>query len=200
MGGEINMQSEMEEAIWTAHTLFDRQLVTGSSANISFRQGDTVYISRSGAIFGRLGAPDFVRADMNGSWAEGQRPSKEFPLHLSLYRSQPQTRAVIHTHSFYTTLWSCLPDLDSGELFPCYTPYLNMQFQDIKVVPYHKPGSQELFQAFGQAADNRADGYILKNHGAVATGRTMLETFSKVEELETSARLAWELRGSSFSF
>ncbi len=169
--------------------------VTGSAGNISFLYDNEVYISKSGTLFGRLSDTGFAKVRLDGTILENGNPSKEYPMHLELYQKQ-NIKAVLHTHSFYTTLWSCLEQLDTDELIPSYTPYLNMQFKKIKQVPYDKPGSEELFQAFAAVADNEADGYILKNHGAFVTGNSMQEAYAKLAELETSAKMAWYLNGT----
>ena len=129
----------MEEAIWTARQLYSDGMVQGSAGNISFRLDDRIFISGSGTLFARLTREDFVEMDLDGQNKGAGTPSKEYPLHLALYQCQPQTKAVIHTHSFYTTLWSCMQKTDQEEIFPSYTPYLKMQFQSIGRVPYALP-------------------------------------------------------------
>lgn len=186
-----------KEAVWTAHQLYSDHLAGGSSGNISFRLEDKIFISKSGTIFGRITEEDFIPINMNGTVLGDGIPSKEYPLHLALYRCQPETAAVIHTHSFYTTLWSCLRGSAASEGFPHYTPYLSMQFRNIIRIPYAPPGSSELFSAFSQRTRPSADGYLLENHGAVVSGSTLLKAYSKIHELETSAKLAWFLQNTS---
>ena len=40
-----------------------------------------------------------------------------------------------------------------------------------------------------------SDAYLLKQHGPVVAGRTILDAFYGLEELEESAKTAWYLRG-----
>lgn len=58
--------------------------------------------------------------------------------------------AVIHTHSFYSTLWSCLKHENEKDIMPEYTPYLKMKIGTIGLIPYAKPGSTELFTYFAE--------------------------------------------------
>jgi len=70
-----------------------------------------------------------------------------------------------------------------------------MRLGTVGLVPYAKPGSQELFGAFAQRL-HRSDGFLLANHGPVVGGTDLFSAFYNLEELEESARVAWTLRGS----
>lgn len=189
MTGEL--ENKLETAIWTAKTLFDRQKVSGSSANISFIHEGNIYISASGTCFGRLTQESFSCVAPDGT-RKGPAPSKELPLHRIYYGKSDKIQAVIHTHSFYSTLWSCLPHSDSTDVIPEYTPYLRMKLGTVGLVPYAKPGSEDLFALFKEAV-GKSDGFLLANHGSVVGGKDMLSAFYIIEELEESARIAWEL-------
>lgn len=186
------------QAVSIAHCLFERGKVTGSTGNISFRAGDVVYVSSSGGSFGFIGPDDFVALDLQGraAGAAGGKPSKEWPLHLAVYAEHPDVMAVLHTHSFYSTLWSCLPHADEKDCIPRYTPYLQMKLGKVSLVPYAPPGSEALFAAFQERVHD-GKGWLLKNHGPVVAGKTLFDAFYGLEELEESARLAWELRNEA---
>ncbi|HEY8530003.1 MAG TPA: class II aldolase/adducin family protein [Paenibacillaceae bacterium] len=187
------LERKFQDAIWVGKALFDRNKVSGSSANMSFLHDGKVYITGSGTCFGRLTKDDFAVTTPDGEHLAGIKPSKELPLHLALYRNKPDVRAVIHTHSFYSTLWSCLPHENERDIMPEYTPYLRMRVGTIGLIPYGKPGSQTLFRYFEERVLD-SDGYILQNHGPVVGGSDILDAFFNLEELEESARIAWELR------
>jgi ribulose-5-phosphate 4-epimerase/fuculose-1-phosphate aldolase len=120
-------------------------------------------------------------------------PSKELPLHKIYYEKSNAIQAVIHTHSFYSTLWSCLPHENVKDVIPEYTPYLKMKLGTVGLIPYGKPGSQALFDLFAKGV-NDSDGYILKNHGPLVGDKDLMSAFYCLEELEESARIAWNLR------
>ena len=185
----MTFEEKQEQALWTAHSLFQRGKVSGSTANLSFRDGDTVYITAGGSCFGRLTAADLVPLAMDGTPLSSQKPSKEWPLHLALYR-KPEIEAVLHTHSPFATLWSCLPDLDPDDALPGLTPYLKMRVGRVALVPFAQPGSQELFHLFRERLGD-TDCYLLARHGAVAANQTMLQAFYDLEELEETARISW---------
>lgn len=190
---DTELNKKYTDAVWAAKSLFNRGFVTGSSANMSFLHDDIVYITKSGSIFGRLTADDLCKIDLAGNSLDNNRPSKETPMHISLYKKSEHIKAIIHTHSFYATLWSCLPSIKEQDVIPSYTPYLDMQLGKIQLVPYYKPGTKELFSAFENALSD-TNGYILKNHGPIVGGNSIIDALSKIEELEISAKTAWYLR------
>jgi len=192
------LEKKLEDAVWTAHSLFERGKTSGSSANMSFRHQDQIYISASGSCFGTMKAEDFTVVSLDGTPLSDKKPSKEWPLHLALYEKSPDIGAVIHTHSTYSVLWSFVPSIAEEDCIPDHTPYLKMKLGTVGIIPYEKPGSEVLFSAFRERA-KKSDGYLLKNHGPVVPGKTILDAFYCLEELEESARIAWELYRAGLS-
>jgi ribulose-5-phosphate 4-epimerase/fuculose-1-phosphate aldolase len=197
------MREIIEQAIWVARSFYDRGKTSGSSANLSVRLGEDIYITVTGSCFGRLTEADFTRVSP-GAAAHGQRkPSWELPLHLALYARDKAIGAVIHIHSTYATLWSCLPHPDEDDVIPSYTPYLRAKLGCVASVPYAEPGSEELFAAFraragssnGRGPDGRGpNGYLLRNHGPIVAGETLMDAYFSMEELEEAAKIAWLLK------
>ncbi|MEH6996318.1 class II aldolase/adducin family protein, partial [Neobacillus drentensis] len=130
---------------------------------------------------------------MDGNQYDHLKPSKEWPLHLSVYKANPDTGAVLHTHSTYSVLWSCLPGLNESDCMPDHTPYLKMKLGTVGLIPYEKPGSKELFSVFEKRV-TASDGWLLSHHGPVVPGIDIMDAFFRLEELEESAKIAWELR------
>lgn len=182
-------EKSLDEAVWIAHALFERGKTSGTTANISFRCGESIYISRSGSCFGTLTKDDFVELSADWRSASGT-PSKELPLHLALYASCADTQAVIHTHAPYSTLWSCLAHENSRDVIPQYTPYLTMKLGAVVEVPYAPPGSEALFALMRERVGAER-GYLLSNHGPIVAGRSLMNAFECIEELEQSAWIAW---------
>lgn len=189
----MDKEAIIDQAIWVAHTLFARNKVTGSTANLSFYIDDLLYITSSGSCFGTLSREDFSVLDIGGNLLSGRKPSKELPLHLIMYRNKPEVKAVVHTHSFYSTLWSMEPAAKESDCVPPLTPYLQMKVGSVGLVPYALPGTQQLFDAFAEVVD-LSDGFILKNHGPVIGGKTIMDAFYGVEEIEEACKLAWHVK------
>lgn len=183
------LQKKLNEAVWVAHSLFERGKTSGSSANMSFLHEGNVYITASGSCFGTLTEEDFAVVTLEGKPLNGKKASKEFMLHKYYYEKDPAIQAVIHTHGPYAVLWSCRKFDKAEDVIPGYTPYLRMKVGKIGLVPYGEPGSEELFSAF-KASLPTGDGYLLKNHGGIIGGKSVMDAFYGIEELEESAKIA----------
>lgn len=88
----------------------------------------------------------------------------------------------------YAALVVGLPVL--GDI-PRYTPYLEMKLGAVVEIPYAPPGSQELFSLMRERVGTER-GYLLCNHGPIVAGRSLMNAFECLEELEQSSWLAWE--------
>lgn len=183
------------DAIWVARTLFSLGRATGSTGNLSFLHEGNVYISCGGSLFGTLSQADFAIVDGRGNVLGDRKPSKELPLHSILYEKDAALQAVIHTHSFYAVLWSCLSFENARDVVPAYTPYLRMRVGKIGQVSYAPPGSPQLADALRGCAPH-SEGYLLQNHGPLIGAKTMLDAFSGIEELEESCKIAWHIRAA----
>lgn len=186
------LQQKMDDAIWAARSLFERGKTSGSSANLSFLHENKIFISASGSCFGNLNYRDFAAVTVSGEQISERKPSKELTLHRMYYEKDPEIQAIIHTHGVYSVLWSCMEFERKTDIIPQYTPYLKMKVGNIGLIPYAKPGTEELFELF-QANLKNGDAYLLKNHGGMVGGKTIMDAFYGIEELEESARIAWEI-------
>lgn len=187
------LESKFADAIWSAASLFNRGKISGSAGNISFLHDGKIYISGSGTCFAKLQNSDFAVMGMDSTALTNTKPSKEFPLHLMMYRHKPELEAIIHTHSFFSVLWSCVQNGNTADSIPAYTPYLKMKVGKVGIVPYFTPGSQELFDAAEKIIDD-SDAFILSHHGPVVGGKSIMDAFYNLEELEESAKIAYCLK------
>lgn len=192
------LDEKIQDAIWIGKSLFERNKTSGSSANMSFFHEGNIYITRSGCCFGRMNPDSFAVLNMEGVPLSDAKASKEWPLHLHIYQKKPSVQAVIHTHGTYAVLWSFLPHDNETDVMPDDTPYLKMKLGSVGLIPYEKPGSKELFEAFDERIMD-SDGYLLKQHGAVVPGKNLMDAFYGLEELEETAKIAWLLRKSGNS-
>ena len=104
-----------EQICMLAKSMFDRGLTGGSTGNISARTPDGgLLMSPTGTSFGRLDPARLSRFGADGRQIEGDRPSKEMPLHTAFYDTRSQTGAVVHLHSCHSVALSTLPDVDEA--------------------------------------------------------------------------------------
>jgi ribulose-5-phosphate 4-epimerase/fuculose-1-phosphate aldolase len=175
-------------------SLYERGYAHGSAGNVSARIGEHVLVSPTNSCLGRLDPARLSKVTLAGAHVGGDKPSKEAPLHLGIYRERPDAGAVVHLHSTYATILSCLADTNPDDALPPITPYLAMRVGRVPMVPYHPPGSDALAEAVrAKAAQHRA--VLMANHGFVVAGKTFEDAVFNAEELEENAKLLVLTRG-----
>lgn len=176
-----------------AKSIFDRGLTSGASANMSIRIEDAWVMTPTNTCFGFLNERELSVVALDGTLLRGKKPSKEFRLHKAMYDQRPQDRCIIHLHSSYATMWSCLPCNSTSNCIPTYTPYLTMRLGPIALVPYFSPGDNQLADAVGEVAARHA-GVLMANHGPIVSAESVESCVYGMEELEESCKIAMHLR------
>lgn len=194
----MSAESQLRERICElARSMFDRGLTAGSTGNISARTEDGgLLVSPTGTSFGRLDPARLSRFDARGRQIDGDRPTKEMPLHSAFYETRGRTAAVVHLHSCHAVALSTLPNADTRDFLPPITPYAFMQMGRVQLLPYFRPGDPAIGDAVRGLAGKRS-AVMLANHGPVVAGLNLEAACNAIEELEATARLALLLRGTT---
>lgn len=178
-----------------AKSLFDRGLTHGSTGNISARTPDGgLLVSPTGTAFGRLDPARLSRFDAHGALIDGDKPTKEMPLHTAFYDTRSTAGAVVHLHSTHSVALSMLPDADPDDFLPPMTPYAIMKLGKVRLLPFFLPGDAAMGDAVRGLAGKRS-AVMLANHGPVVAGKDVEAACNAIEELEETAKLALLLRG-----
>lgn len=178
-----------------AKSMFDRGLTGGSTGNISARTDDGgLLVSPTGTSFGRLDPARLARFDANGRFVDGDKPTKEMPLHSAFYDTRKTTGAVVHLHSCHSVAWSMMPEVDPDNFLPPMTPYSIMKLGKVKLLPFFMPGDPAMGAAVRGLAGKRS-AVMLANHGPVVAGTDVEAACNAIEELEDTAKLAMLMRG-----
>lgn len=184
-----------EQICMLARSLFDRGLTHGSTGNISARTSDGgMLVSPTGTSFGRLDPARLSRFDASGSLIDGDKPTKEMPLHSAFYETRSNTGAVVHLHSCHSVALSMMPDVEADNFLPPLTPYGLMKLGRVKLLPFFLPGDPAMGEAVRGLAGKRS-AVMLANHGPVVAGKDVEAACNAIEELEDTARLAMMTRG-----
>ena len=184
-----------EEICKLAKSLFDRGLTHGSTGNISARTGDGgLLVSPTGTSFGRLDPGRLSRFDAHGNHIDGDKPTKEMPLHTAFYDTRTTAGAVVHLHSCHSVALSMMTDADEDNFLPPLTPYGIMKLGKVKLLPFFLPGDPAMGEAVRGLAGKRS-AVMLANHGPVVAGKDVEAACNAIEELEDTARLAMLTRG-----
>jgi ribulose-5-phosphate 4-epimerase/fuculose-1-phosphate aldolase len=167
-------------------------LSPGSSGNVSVRVGSRIIATPTGSSLRAVTERELAAtpADQEGA----PRPTKELPLHAAMYAAHPEATAVVHLHSPHATAIACLPATDDGfARLPPLTPYRVMRLGDVPLVPYARPGSDQLASGVAAVAPEHPV-LLLANHGPIVAAATLDSAIDLAEELETAAQLTLLLR------
>ncbi len=195
----MSAETRLRETICDfARSIFERGLTGGASGNISARTADGgLLVTPTGSSFGRLDPARLSRFDATGRLVDGDKPTKEMPLHSAFYETRgDRAGAVVHLHATHSVALSILPDSDPESLLPPLTAYSIMRLGRVQLLPYFRPGDPAMGDAVRSLAGKRS-AVVLANHGPVVAGRDLEAAVYAIEELEETARLALLTRGAN---
>ncbi len=172
------LEPEREQVVAHARRLRADGLVVGMSGNLSVRSGELVAVTPSAVDYDALEPGLVCVMGLDGSPVEGTLPpTSELPMHLAVYR-HTSAAAVVHTHSPYATVLSTVVDA-----LPPIHYLLATLGGPVRVAHYVTPGTHELAETILGALEGRS-GVLLQNHGALTTGESLEEAYSRSVTLE----------------
>lgn len=165
---------------------WERGLLSGFNGNVSMRIGKTVIITRSGAAKGFLKPGDLTTVDLETGRTTGPgKASTETPVHLEVYRNQPEAKAIVHTHPAHLLAFA-VKNGDTAIDLPLFEAAVYQSL--LTRVPAIQPGTPELGEAVGEAAKTHK-AIFMTNHGLVSWGADLVSALALNEELDTLAKL-----------
>lgn len=169
--------------------LYTRQLAHGSAGNLSVKLEDgCILVTPTNSSLGFLEEDRISKLSPNGELISGDKPSKEYFFHLSVYEERPAARAVVHLHSTYSVAVSCLCHEQTDDVLPPLTAYHVMRVGTLPLVRYFRPGDRALANEVKKVSrDHRS--MLLANHGPIVSGSSLEEAVYAYEELEETAKL-----------
>ena len=164
-------------------SLAARDMLIGSSGNVSAREDDAMLISPTGCDADTLDASQIVKMTLAGAHEGPYRPSSEWELHAAIYRTDPRAQVIVHTHSDHATALSCL-----NRPLPAFH-YNVAEFggEDVRCAPYATFGSPELARLATAAIAGRS-ACLLANHGMICHAPTALGALAAAIRLEALCR------------
>jgi 3-dehydro-4-phosphotetronate decarboxylase len=165
-----------------------RGLAIGTAGNLSVRLDDGYLVTPTNASLGRLDPARLSKLDPAFRHISGDKPTKEVSMHRAFYETRPGTEAVVHLHSTHAAALSFRNDLPALDPIPVFSPYYVMRVGHLPVLPYFRPGSDEIGQAIA-ALHGKFRAVLLANHGPVNAGGSLRDAISSAEELEETAKI-----------
>jgi L-fuculose-phosphate aldolase len=171
-----------EEIVRAGRKLWERQYVDGNGGNISVRVSPRyVVCTPTLCSKGDLRVEDLSLVDLENCQVCGSRPqTSEILLHLEIYKSVPQARAVIHCHPPYATAHAVAGVVPQGNLVPEQEVFVG----PVALTPYETPGTIEFARTILPVAKNH-NTILLANHGIVCWADTVTHAEWYAEVIET---------------
>lgn len=184
--GEAELRAAIVE---TGKLAYQSGLMISNDGNISARMADgNILMTPSGVCKGRINPADLLIIDINGKVVRpaadpALRPTSEQPMHLEVYRSRPDVRAVIHTHLIFANALI----ISKGKIRMDVIPEAAIAFGSVPVTEYSMPSSGQNAEVIrGLIATHNV--VLIRNHGALAVGKDLDEALIHMERLEHVAK------------
>ncbi len=193
--GLKELEEMFEEAVKYGRKLYERSLIDGASGNLSFRIGNTFFITKTGVNLELLDRNSFVELDVKEQSIQDikeKQASSDGLIHIKTYLKTGY-RAILHCHGIYNVVISVtrnkIEPLDlEGRLFLGEIEVLEGQFM-----------TEEIAEIISDSISRK--GYaVAKGHGIYAAGNSFREAFNLISYVEHSCQIVYlkDLLGKRF--
>ncbi len=178
----MDYEKERRAICAAGRALYRRGYVAGSDGNLSVRVGkDRLLITPSGVGKGRLRPEMLLLTDLDGRLLAGDRhPSSEGKMHLEVYRTRPEVRAVVHAHPPVATAFAVC----RRAMAVPYIAELVLGLGTVPVTPdFAMPSTDQVSESLRPFIPEH-NAVLLANHGLVCWGESLLQAFDRLETVE----------------
>ncbi len=157
------------------------------SGNASVRDGDSLWVTPTGACADLLEPDHLVRCELDGS--RGERASLDAPLHIEVYRRNPKAQAVLHSHGAHTVALTMdgndfLPPDFEGQLYFPRVPVITIAYDR-----YVEESPAKVATLLAEYPI-----MVVRGHGVYACAANLNLAYKWTCSLELSARTAFIAR------
>jgi L-fuculose-phosphate aldolase len=154
------------------------------SGNISVRDGNTIWLTPTGACADTLTEEELVACSLDQTPAQGA--TLDAALHLAVYQQNPQTGAMIHSHGAYSVAITLngedfVPVDFEGQYYFQKIPVLNIAYAD-----YLEEAPQRVAKTLMK---NKI--VVVRGHGVYAQAENLNQAYKWTCSLELSAKTAY---------
>ncbi|MCS7206246.1 MAG: class II aldolase/adducin family protein [Leptospiraceae bacterium] len=181
----VELMGLLQDVIEVGKRLYEKGMIVALEGNLSIQYEGKIIITASAVHKGNLSIHDFVVVDFEGNVLEShqKKPSTELPMHLNIYKSRPNIKAIVHAHPPY-----CIAATLNGISFmDTDLPEVHLILGDVPTAPYALTGTIEMFHALEPFLDSEA--ILLSHHGAITFGSSIWVAYNKMELLEHTAKI-----------
>lgn len=173
---------ERDSIVEICRRLHAKSLIAAADGNVSLRVSDKeIWITPSGKNKGFIQAADVACIDIDNNVIEGH-PSGERLMHLEVYRSCPEAKAIVHAHPPTAIAWSVAQPQWTELPADCLSEVI-LAVGRVPIAAYARPGTQAMGDVLKPLAPNHRV-MILSRHGALSWGEDLNEAYNGIERLE----------------
>jgi L-fuculose-phosphate aldolase len=176
----------VEDIIFTGKVLYKEGLVNSHAGNISVRDGNYLYITKTGKMLGYLREEDIIKLPIYSKTEEDKIASSELVVHREIYKNT-NAKAIIHAHPVYATAITFflddefIPIDNEGKLFVNEVPIISLE---------NASGSVELAEALAKKFKESGKSIILiKKHGSFVISDSLNYALKLTSDLEFCGKI-----------
>ena len=187
----ISIEEAGDAIIGVGRRMYERRYVAANDGNVSARlSDDRLLVTPTGMSKGFLKRSDLVVTDMDGEQVSGKRkPTSEIKMHLKAYELRPDIGAVVHAHPPYATAFAVV----GIPLSECVLPEVILSLGSVPLAHYGTPSTEEVPRSI-ESVVVESDAFLLRNHGVMTVGDSVLNTYHKLETVEHFAEITFIAR------
>lgn len=181
-----NEQDLKTEIVKVCKNLYKQGFFPGTSGNVSVELGSAeLLITPSGVNKEELSQDKIIKINFQGEQISGKgRISSEVKMHLAVYKSRPDVKAIVHAHpSFATGFAAAGIPLDQQVL-----PEAILVLGKVPLVEYGTPSTHEVPESLKKYLSEH-NVFLLANHGALSLGENLPQAVHRMETLELFAKV-----------
>jgi len=181
-------KAERKKVAGFMRRLYKQRLTTTSGGNISIRiTDDIIAITASATDKGRMRWKEVGLMNLSGeNLTPGLKPSIESAMHISIYKKKKDVLTIVHAHPVFASAFTAM----KSKIDTTLTAEACAILGEPLIVPYALMGTAELAGLVSESV-LISDILLLENHGILATGKSLLQAFDKIEVLENAARMTF---------
>ncbi len=185
-GGQFNEWKLREEMCEIGRRVYAKGFAAANDGNISFRLDEgRVLCTPTRVSKGYMKPDDLCIVDLDGKQISGKKKrSSEILLHLTIMKTRPDVRSVVHCHPPHATAFAV-----AHEPIPkCTMPEFEVFLGEVAIAPYETPGTQTFADTIIPYIKD-TDTVLLANHGTVTAGSDLQDAYFKTEIIDAYCRI-----------
>ena len=167
--------------------LYEQKLTTTSGGNVSLRIDNIVLITASQTDKATIDESQIGIITLTGNnLSENLKISMESKMHLAIYSSRPDVKAIVHAHPIFSTSFTIAGKEIKTNLAGEARAILGVPVK----AAYALMGSQELADKVS-GASLKGNVILMENHGILTIGENLLQAYDRMEVLESAAKMTF---------